>query len=283
MYGFTLYKDLASSSRLEPNVPPMEDTSNHQSKNNDDDLGFDPFHETQKALAEMLEKESISSLPNGSVYSNTNGCSNLGYSGPVQSLYSNPPVPPSMARHSPSFSPLGLGLGLGVGVAPQPQPSRTRIPPPGFNPSQVYKNSQIFISILEFSLKNLYLFNRFYFCFQHLAGSMNQGGVNHFGLSLPNINSNRPANRLDMGTSKMLPFMNNQSTSNGGVSGPSTGYGPRMYHESASLGLGMSGIGGMSGMASNMSYMGGQNGSLSHMSGNKPQGSICKCSACDVF
>ena len=144
MYGFTLYKDLASSSRLEPNVPPMEDTSNHQSKNNDDDLGFDPFHETQKALAEMLEKESISSLPNGSVYSNTNGCSNLGYSGPVQSLYSNPPVPPSMARHSPSFSPLGLGLGLGVGVAPQPQPSRTRIPPPGFNPSQVYKNTQHF-------------------------------------------------------------------------------------------------------------------------------------------
>lgn len=23
----------------------------------DDDLGFDPFHETQKALAEMIEKE----------------------------------------------------------------------------------------------------------------------------------------------------------------------------------------------------------------------------------
>lgn len=124
-------------------MPTIEETSSHQSKNTDDELGFDPFHETQKALAEMLEKESISNLTNGSAFSN--GCSNLGYSGPVQSLYSNPPVPPSMARHSPSFSSLGLGLGLGVGVgvAPQPQPSRTRIPPPGFNPSQVFKNNLI--------------------------------------------------------------------------------------------------------------------------------------------
>ncbi len=140
----------------------MEDTSNHQSKNTDDDLGFDPFHETQKALAEMLEKESISSLPNGSAYSNTNGCSNLGYSGPVQSLYSNPPVPPSMARHSPSFSPLGLGLGLGVGVAPQPQPSRTRIPPPGFNPSQVFKQFRSYVFILKKGKTRSSTYNCFY-------------------------------------------------------------------------------------------------------------------------
>lgn len=111
---------------------------------------------------------------------------------------------------------------------------------------------------------------------------MNQpGGVSHFGLSLPNLGSSRPVNRLDMGTSKMLPFMNNQSSSNG--SGPSTGYGPRLYHETPSMGLGMSGmVGGMSGvgMTSNMSYVGGQNGSLSHMSGNKPQGSIVRgCNA----
>lgn len=82
----------------------------------------------------MLEKESISSLANGSTFSN--GC-NPCYSGPVQNIYSNPPVPP-MARHSPSFGSLGLGLGLGVGVAPQPQPTRTRVPPPGFNPTQVF-------------------------------------------------------------------------------------------------------------------------------------------------
>lgn len=111
---------------------------------------------------------------------------------------------------------------------------------------------------------------------------MNQGGVGHFGLSLPNISSNRPVNRLDMGTSKMLPFMNNQSSSNGGVGGPSTGYAPRLYHESPSMGLGMSGmgVGGMNGvgMTSNMGYVGGQNGSLSHISGNKPQGSTFICS-----
>lgn len=28
-----------------------------QMSRHDDDLGFDPFHETQKALAEMIEKE----------------------------------------------------------------------------------------------------------------------------------------------------------------------------------------------------------------------------------
>lgn len=104
---------------------------------------------------------------------------------------------------------------------------------------------------------------------------MNQGGVSHFGLSLPNLSSNRPANRLDMGTSKMLPFMNNQSTPNGSVNGP--GYGPRLYHESSSLGLGMAGmgVGNMSGVgvSPSMNYMGGQNGSLSHMAASKPQGS----------
>lgn len=75
----------------------------------------------------------------------------------------------------------------------------------------------------------------------------------------------------------MLPFMNNQSGLNGSANGPSGGYGPRLYHDSSSMGLGMSGIGVGSmnsvGMASNMSgYVGGQNGSLSHMPGNKPQG-----------
>lgn len=127
-------KDLTSSTRLGGKSATIEEANSHP-KNTDDDLGFDPFHETQKALAEMLEKESISSFSNGSTFSNGN--SSLGYSGTVQSLYSNPPVPPSMTRHSPSFSSLGLGLGLGVGVAQQPQPTRTRIPPPGFNPSQV--------------------------------------------------------------------------------------------------------------------------------------------------
>lgn len=115
----------------------VEDLINHQSKNADDDLGFDPFHETQKALAEMLEKESISNMANGSVFNNGCNTQHMGYSGPIQNLYSSQHAPPSVARHSPSFTSLGLGLGLGVGIAPQPQPTRTRVPPPGFNPSQV--------------------------------------------------------------------------------------------------------------------------------------------------
>lgn len=230
----------------------VEDLINHQSKNSDDDLGFDPFHETQKALAEMLEKESISNMANGSIFNNGCNSQHMGYSGPIQNLYSSQHAPPSMARHSPSFTSLGLGLGLGVGIAPQPQPTRTRVPPPGFNPSQ------------------------------HLAGTMNSngggGGVGHFGLSLPNMSSTRPANRPDMGTSKMLPFMNNHGASNGGGNSGASGFGPRLYHEAPSMSSGMGGmsglgVGSMGGMPSNnMGYMAGQNGSLNHMSANKPQG-----------
>ena len=89
----------------------------------------------------MLEKESISTISNGSVYSNGSIAGHPGgyNSGHVQSLYSNPSaVPPTMNRHSPNnrFGSLGMGLGLGVGIA-APQPNRTRVPPPGFNPSQV--------------------------------------------------------------------------------------------------------------------------------------------------
>jgi len=119
---------------------------------------------------------------------------------------------------------------------------------------------------------------------KHLAGTMNPnggggGGVSHFGLSLPNMSSTRPANRPDMGTSKMLPFMNNHGASNGGGNSGASGFGPRLYHEAPSMSSGMGGmsglgVGSMGGMPSNnMGYMAGQNGSLNHMSANKPQGS----------
>lgn len=249
---------LASSQQTEPSIStaPVE-AAVHQSKNADDDLGFDPFHETQKALAEMLEKESISTLSNGLSYNNNVGAGGIAgihqpFTGAhMQSLYSNPSAPPPLSRHSPStsrFNSLGsLGLGLGVGIAPQPQqpqPSRTRVPPPGFTPSQ------------------------------HLAGSMTQSGMAaSYGLNLPN----RPVNRPDMGTSKMLPFMNNHgaATANGSAVGYSNN-GPRLYHDAPSMGgLGMSGLGmGSSGLGMPPSnYIGGQNGSLSHLPTTvKPQG-----------
>ena len=109
---------------------------------------------------------------------------------------------------------------------------------------------------------------------------MNSGGVSHFGLNLPTINSStRSVNRPDMGTSKMLPFMNNGHGASNGGGGGAAGFGPRMYHESPSLASGMSGlgVGGMGGMTSNNMggyNMAGQNGSLNHMSANKPQGTL---------
>ena len=127
------------------------------------------------------------------------------------------------------------------------------------------------------------MFFSFIIFLKHLAGTMNSngggGGVGHFGLSLPNMSSTRPANRPDMGTSKMLPFMNNHGASNGGGNSGASGFGPRLYHEAPSMSSGMGGmsglgVGSMGGMPSNnMGYMAGQNGSLNHMSANKPQGS----------
>lgn len=182
----------------------------------------------------MLEKESIS---NGSSYSNNynQAC----YPGHGQSLYSNPSVPSPLVRQNSNFS-LGLGLGLGVGIAPtQQQPSRTRVPPPGFNPSQ-------------------------------MTGSTSQ---RDFGLSLPNLGSNRPAGRMDIGASKMLPFMNHHSVSNGNSS---SSIAPRLFNESPNMGLGMSSLGvGLSGNVgmgvNNMTYMAAQNGSLNQMSVSKSQ------------
>ena len=232
------------------------------SKAADDDLGFDPFHETQKALAEMLEKESISN--GASSYSNSSstiGQHHLGYSTPghVQSLYSNSSgaVPP-LTRHSPNQFSLGLGLGLGVGVgmgAHHPQPTRTRVPPPGFNPAQ-------------------------------MGGPIGgqQGAGTSFGLSLPNM-SNRPMVRsgMDLGSSKMLPFMNssNQSNNAGGMTSNGSGLsslGPRLFADTPSLGISGLGTGMSMGMGmglgigiNNMGYnnMSAQNGSLNHMSANK--------------
>ena len=91
------------------------------------------------------------------------------------------------------------------------------------------------------------------------------------------MSSSRPVNRVEMGTSKMLPFMNNHSSSNCSAS---ANYGARHLYDTSSLGLGMSGlgvgIGGDGGIGGNhmggnhMSYLSGQNGSLNHMSANKP-------------
>ena len=140
-------QDLTPSSMLGSSGNTEAESLGRTEKNYDDDLGFDPFHETQKALAEMLEKESISNRS----YQN-NSCNHVSYAtGHMQSLYSNPPSMPPMTRQSPSFG-LGLGLGLGIGVAQQqPQPTRTRVPPPGFNPSQV--NTPFFSFFLPLNLK----------------------------------------------------------------------------------------------------------------------------------
>lgn len=97
---------------------------------------------------------------------------------------------------------------------------------------------------------------------------MNPSGAAHFGLSLPNLANNRPVNRPDVGTSKMLPFMNNQMASTAGIS---ASFGPRLYPESGSVGMGASnmGVGSLGGAgisSSNVGFVNGQNGPLPHIS-----------------
>nr|CAD7400612.1 unnamed protein product [Timema cristinae] len=119
-----------------------------------DDLGFDPFHETQKALAEMMEKESIM-MQSGQ-----------------QLQHHNHILPQQYRQHMPtqlSFPPGGSGSkllsaytsqqqnhrlsqnmsvsactklldGLGLGQVPSPAP-RARLPPPGFPTAPNHMNA----------------------------------------------------------------------------------------------------------------------------------------------
>ncbi len=223
---------------------------------NDDDLGFDPFHETQKALAEMLEKESISNGYGGSGGSGHSSLppplahpqqpAHLNYGNGVaaapagvhlghSSLYSNASVAPPLTRHSPNQ----FGLGLTSLSAGHQQPARTRIPPPGFNPTAL--------------------------C------SQPSSAVNSFGLNSRQGAVRGGASGLDsLGSSKMLPFMNSSghASANGtGASSPLSALGPRLFGETASaldgMGLGMALVN-----VNNMGYAGlGQNTSLgNHMS-----------------
>ena len=114
-----------------------------------------------------------------------------------------------------------------------------------------------------------------------MAGSMSQCGGS-FGLGLPNLSSNRPVSRTEMGTSKMLPFMNNHSSSNPNHPNSASGnFGPRHLYDPPSLGLGMSGLGigiNNDGMSANpMGYLTAQNGSINHMSANKPPSKFFGC------
>ncbi|KAK2725200.1 CCR4-NOT transcription complex subunit 4-like isoform X1 [Artemia franciscana] len=73
----------------------------------DDDLGFDPFHETQKALAELVEKENIVQKSKQSSYSNMPPQSILGATQQLRSRLPPPGFnPPGFITH-----PLGLTLG----------------------------------------------------------------------------------------------------------------------------------------------------------------------------
>ena len=94
----------------------------------DDDLGFDPFHETQKALAEMM-KESEGQVPPMKVppgMGNKLGTNFYGlYGGDMSAPYATHMPPPSM-----------LG---------REQMTRPRLSiPPGFGPSRIHSGSNCF-------------------------------------------------------------------------------------------------------------------------------------------
>ncbi|PSN36341.1 hypothetical protein C0J52_16158 [Blattella germanica] len=113
----------------------------------DDELGFDPFHETQKALAEMMEKESLmqrdlhnqhnalNHMPDHLAFNHQNA---LGEHHQVDLFnrqqhilpQQNHRIPPSnMSSCERLLDGLGLNRGVPVGNS---VPRRTRLPPPGF-------------------------------------------------------------------------------------------------------------------------------------------------------
>ncbi|CAG0889806.1 unnamed protein product [Darwinula stevensoni] len=108
-----------------------EDDRNSSYGKVDDDLGFDPFHETQKALAEMM-KESEGQVPPMKVppgMGNKPGMNFYGlYGGDMSAPYATHMAPPSMMGRE--------------------QMARTRLSiPPGFGPSRIHSGSNCFPSM----------------------------------------------------------------------------------------------------------------------------------------
>ncbi|XP_069694336.1 probable serine/threonine-protein kinase DDB_G0267686 isoform X2 [Periplaneta americana] len=153
----------------------------------DDELGFDPFHETQKALAEMMEKESLQNkqqhLYQQYQLNQMNQFNHQVLSGSkLLSSFTNCSqqhiLPQQNHRLAPNVSGCTKLLdGLGLGTMGPPTPTRTRLPPPGFTTAPNHMNA--------------------------------------FGLGIPRAPSSN--------SSKILPFMglgNNPNTSNNGSASP---------------------------------------------------------------
>ncbi|KAJ9583488.1 hypothetical protein L9F63_022169, partial [Diploptera punctata] len=129
-----------SSSRISLNQPKCHITSmiasNNQSTRHDggrltdDELGFDPFHETQKALAEMIENEDMMGTTQESANNRRN---NKTYNMTVQYCFANT-LPPNVSNCTKLLNGLGIGPSS-VNAA------RTRLPPPGFTTAPNHMNA----------------------------------------------------------------------------------------------------------------------------------------------
>lgn len=154
----------------------------------DDELGFDPFHETQKALAEMMEKESLQNKQQHHLYQqyqlnhinqfNHQVLSGSKLLGSFANCSQQHILPQQNHRLAPTVSGCTKLLdGLGLGPMGPSTPTRTRLPPPGFTTAPNHMNA--------------------------------------FGLGIPRAPSSN--------SSKILPFMgigNNPSSSNNSSGSP---------------------------------------------------------------
>ncbi|PSN56194.1 hypothetical protein C0J52_01420 [Blattella germanica] len=204
------YNNREVSSKIHINSPAEKEEvlTKDNGRLTDDELGFDPFHETQKALAEMMENENLQNkqpsshgphnqqimanhltqqlyqqsqlnqmnhvnhqLPPGSLFTNNNNSSSSFNS-------SNQHIQRLPANISSCTKLLdGLSLGPSVSSIAQAAPTRSRLPPPGFTTAPNHMNA--------------------------------------FGLGIPRAPTNSG--------SKILPFMglgNGPSSTNNGASSP---------------------------------------------------------------
>lgn len=130
----------------EPGGTESEECSNGCSNFQDDDLGFDPFHETQKAFEELIQEEVKNQRIHYPAFSHQND----------QSLQQPHHVPPHIHHGAPSVLHSLRQPGFEHHHSPLQHPSsrvpaqlspstifpRTLMPPPGFNSGVVQSSSQ---------------------------------------------------------------------------------------------------------------------------------------------
>ena len=128
----------------------FNNSDSSERRQTDDDLGFDPFHETQKGLAEMMEKEQLLKQQQQQQQQNHIHLQQQHHQQLLQQAHLAALNQHTYQQHNPLYHRLtpqsqvsnctklleGLGLGLNSSMA-----ARSRPPPPGFAPAPNHMNA----------------------------------------------------------------------------------------------------------------------------------------------